>query len=89
MPARFRERREDFPGYLAEQIVKRGEGQRSFRWHRLARQHPRGLARHLQRMPPDGGLADPGIARDNKRRRPPGVSRKERQNLADLNIPPN
>ena len=75
VPALFRERREDFPGISpnrsssAEKASGRSAGSG---WHDSTLG---GRARRLQRMPPDSGLADPGIARDNKRRRPPKVSR--------------
>ena len=64
----FWKRREDVPGDIAEQIIERREGERSFRHSRPARQHPGRAASGHERMLPYRRLADSRITGDNQRR---------------------
>jgi hypothetical protein len=66
MSARFRKRGKYVTGDVTEQVVKRRECERSFRGCGLARQQPGGVTEALEHVPPDRGLAHPGIASDNK-----------------------
>jgi len=88
MSARFRKRGKDVTGNVAKQIVKRRECERSFRGCGLARQQHGGTTDTPEHMPPDRGLADPGIAGDNKCIWCPERSREKRLYLGNLGVPP-